>query len=87
MKNVEIDTVEWRMFWKIDQSQTNLCSHLTTSEPSISSFSTGHGEVDALPGPVVVVLADQRVDEAGLVHLRTTHDQKAGTRIPDDITS
>ena len=83
MKNVEIDTVEWRMFWEIDQTQTNLCSHLTTSEPSISSFSTGHGEVDALPGPVVVVLADQCVDEAGL---RTTHDQKAGTRIPGEFT-
>ena len=75
------------MFWKIDQTQTNLCSHLTASEPSVISFSTGRSEVDAVPGLVVVVLADQHIDEAGLVHLRTTHDEKAGTRIPDDITS
>ena len=43
--------------------------------------------VEAVPGAVIEVLANQHVGEAGLAHPSTTHDQNAGTRIPDDITN
>ena len=81
---------------------TNLCFYLAAPEPPIFSLSTGldsvpdraidtpgKTNVEAVSGVVLVLLVptDQHVGKAGLAHPRSAHDQNAGARKPNNITS